>query len=281
LVGNDFFDLYAGQNWVLARIWDSMNGGRVFLTVDDGANWNQVSAAETDIDILTVATSTGSVLAGTWNGLYQLEPGGNSWDAMTATGMPADSAVRSMATVGDALYAGTLGGAYRSTDGGGTWADLSSEIPTDSAITAIVGSGDTVFLGTDNKGVLVAKSATESWAAANSGLTDPHVSQLAVMGTQLFAVTLTGVFVSNDSGASWAPDESGLEGVNSYLVLNNQLLAGTEASAVQWSSDGGGTFTALGTGMPSDARVWSLAATRGNIFAATDSGIWRLSCKAH
>ena len=78
--------------------------------------------ADTDIDILSVATSSNNqVVAGTWNGLYQFTPGGSRGNAMTPTGMPADTAVRSIAAIDTALYAGTVGDIYRSSDDGGTW----------------------------------------------------------------------------------------------------------------------------------------------------------------
>ncbi len=38
---NSYFNLYTSPGWVFARIWDSVNGGRVLLTADDGANWAQ------------------------------------------------------------------------------------------------------------------------------------------------------------------------------------------------------------------------------------------------
>ena len=53
--GNSFFDLYTGQGMVFARIWDSFNGGRVFYTDNNGTSWTQLSSADSDIDILSIA----------------------------------------------------------------------------------------------------------------------------------------------------------------------------------------------------------------------------------
>ena len=119
---NIYFDLYSNQDLVLARVWDGLNGGRVFLTTDNGGNWSPSSAAETDIDILSIsATSPSALLAATWNGIYRSTSGGKSWDAATVTGMPADTAVRTLAAIGTSVYAGGVGAVYTSSDGGSTW----------------------------------------------------------------------------------------------------------------------------------------------------------------
>ncbi len=105
-----------------------------------------------------------------------------------------------------------------------------------------------------------------------------HISQLAAVGSRLYAATLGGVYVSNDAGSSWAADKVSPKNVNRYLVINNQILAGTDDSAVFLSADNGVSWAALGTGLPDTSRIWSLVANGNNVFAGTDSGIWRLSC---
>ena len=79
-----FLNLYTSQNRVFARTWDALSGGRVFLTADNGDTWARVSSADTDIDILSIAGLSNSILAGTWNGLYQSTSGGTSWTALHA-----------------------------------------------------------------------------------------------------------------------------------------------------------------------------------------------------
>jgi len=84
---NSFFDLYTSQDMVFARTWDSLNGGRMFLTADNGATWTQISSADTDIDILSIVMLNDAILAGTWNGFY-LSADGTNWNAVTPTGIP-------------------------------------------------------------------------------------------------------------------------------------------------------------------------------------------------
>jgi len=273
--GNSYFNLYTSQAWVFARTWDSLIGGRVFLTADSGANWTQISSADTDIDILSVVVSSNNILAGTWNGLYLSASGGTSWNAFSPTGMPADTALLSIAKIDTTLFAGTLGDVYKSADDGTTWTEVKAGIPSDAITTSIVASGNAVLAGSSSSGVFITTNGGTSWSAVNSGLTDTRISQLAVMGSKLFAVTLSGVFVSSNNGTSWAADGSGLKNINCFVVVSDQLFAGTDNSGVYSSLDSGATWTPFNLGMPDSTRVWSLAATSDNLFAGTDSGVWR------
>lgn len=277
---NTYLQLFAADDVVLARTWDSLNGGRVFLTADKGTSWTISSAAETDIDILSmVLLKDDNILAATWGNSYRSRSGGTSWDGTGRAGIPEDTALRSLTLIDSLLWAGTTGSIFKSSDDGDTWTEVKAGLPPDATVLSIVGHGETLFAGTDSRGVFVSQDGGVSWAAANSGLADLRISQLALLGTRLLAVTLNGVFLSDDGGTSWAADPSTLKGVNGYLVLEDQLLAGTEAQGAYFSSDHGTTWTPLGSGWPEGTRVWSLAAGRTDLYAGTDSGIWRASCE--
>ncbi len=271
---NSFFNLYTSQDKVLARTWDSLNGGRMFLTVDNGGNWTQIISEDSPIDILSIVMLNNSILAGTWNGFYQSTLDGTSWNAVTPAGIPADTAIWSIAMINTTLFAGTRGDIYKSSDGGNTWAEVKSGIPVNARITSIVASGNSVFAGSDSNGVFMTTNDGTSWTAINSGLTDRHISQLVVMGPKLFAVTLNGVFVSGNNDMNWAANSSALKNINCFVVVNNQLFAGTDSSGVYLSVDSGVTWTSVGSGMPTNTRVWSLAASSDDIFAGTSSGVW-------
>jgi hypothetical protein len=273
---NSFFSLYSSQDRVFARTWDSLNGGRMFLTADDGANWTQISSADSDIDILSIVMSNSNIIAGTWNGLYLSTDGGTTWNAVTPAGIPADTAIWSLALIDTTLFAGTTGDIYKSSDDGNTWTEANSGIAADARITSIVASEDAIFAGSASNGVFKTANGGTSWTAINSGLTDTHISQLAVIGTRLLAVTLNGVFISDNNGSSWAADSSGLEKINCFAVVDNQLFAGTDDEGAYLSVDSGATWTSYSSGLPANTRVWSLAASGDGIFAGTDSGVWRI-----
>jgi hypothetical protein len=90
----------------------------------------------------------------------------------------------------------------------------------------------------------------------------------------MFAVTLTGVFISDNYGTNWAADNSGLENVNCFVVVNDQLFAGTDDNGVHRSADGGVTWASFSSGISANTRIWSLAVNSDGIFAGTSSGVW-------
>lgn len=275
---NSFFDLYTRQDTVFARIWDSLNGGRMFLTANSGASWTQISSADSDIDVLCIVMlNDNRLLAGTWNGFYLSPSDGTNWNAVTPTGIPEDTAIGSISMIGTTLFAGTTGKIYKSSDNSNSWIEVSSGIPVNARITSIVANGNAIFAGSASNGVFITTNGGTSWTAINSGLTDTHISQLAVMGNKLFAVTLNGVFVSGDNGMNWEADSSNLENINCLVVVNNQLFSGTDDSGVYLSVDSGATWTPVSAGMPTNIRVWSLAASSDDLYAGTSSGVWRMA----
>ncbi len=224
MAGNSFFNLYTNQDKVFARTWDSVNGGRMFLTADNGDNWTQISSADSNIDILSVVMLGSNILAGTYDGFYQSTDTGATWNAFSPTGIPAGTAIWSIVMIDATLYAGTTGHIYKSSDNGNTWTEASSGIAADARITSFVASGSAIFAGSASNGVFKTTNGGTSWSAINSGITDTHITQLVVSGTRLFAVTLTGVFISDNGGTSWVADSSGLADINSLFVVNNELL---------------------------------------------------------
>ncbi len=285
---NSFFDLYTNQDIVFARIWDSLNGGRMFFTDDNGTNWTQISSTDNDVDILSIVIWNNNILAGTWNGFYRCTFNDTYWEPFVPTGIPADTAIWSIAMIDNILFAGATGDIYESSiDDANTWVEVSAGIPANARITSIFSNGIAIFAGSASDGVFIKTNGGTSWTAVNSGLTDTHISHLTAVDTKLFAVTLKdGVFVSdvNDTSRvsdvnsiSWSADSSGLKNINCLLAANNLLFAGTDSNGVYFSVDNGLTWTSVSSGMPTNTRVWSLAATSNNIFAGTSEGIWRLN----
>lgn len=271
---NSFFDLYCSKNKVFARTWDCFNGGRMFLTTGEGTDWTQIASADSSIDILSILMLDSKILAGTWNGFFQSTDDGTTWNAFTPTGIPEETDIWSIVMINNTLFAGTTGDIYKSSDNGNTWTKTSSGITADARITSIVASGDYIFAGSAANGIFKSADIGESWTAVNSDLTDTHISRLVALDNRLFAVTLTGVFISDNSGNSWVADLSDLMGINCFVAVNGNLIAGTDNNGVYLSVDKGVTWTTFSPGMPDGTRIWSLAASSDRIYAGTSSGIW-------
>jgi photosystem II stability/assembly factor-like uncharacterized protein len=268
---SSFFNLYTSRNEVIARTWDSLNGGRTFLTSDGGTHWTQIGSADSSIDILSIVLLNNTLLAGTWNGFYTSTSGGSSWKAVTPVGITADTAIQSISFIAATLFAGTRGGLYKSSDSGATWSAINSGIPLNARITSIVSSNNAIAAGSDSSGVFISTNNGTSWSAVNSGLTDKHIFQLAAIGSKLFAVTLNGVFIYGNN--TWAANSSIPMNSNCFTVAKSQLFVGTDSGAFR-SSDSGVTWTSFSQGLPANTRVWSLAVTGDTVFAGTSSGVW-------
>ncbi len=279
---SSFFNLYANQNVVFARIWDSNNAGCVFFSYDKGANWSQISSAGSDIDILSIVMWDNEILAGAWEGLYGINLSAISWNwiKFTPAGIPEDAPLYSIVRINDAVFAGSIGKIYKSSkdEVHYIWAEASTEIPENVRITTIIESGDAIFAGSDSNGVFRSIDGGANWVGVNSGLTDLHIFQLANVGTKLYAVTFKkGVFVLDKKTLSWTAYNSGLKKVNCLLDTDELLFAGTDSNGVYLSDDEGQTWIEVNTGMPENTRIWSLALSGDNIFAGTTEGIWKIN----
>jgi ligand-binding sensor domain-containing protein len=105
-------------------------------------------------------------------------------------------------------------------------------------------------------------------------LTDPSVNSLAVSGTDLFAGTSGGVFLSTNNGASWTAVNTGLTdpSVRSLAVSGTDLFAGT-SGGVFLSTNNGASWTAVNTGLTNPS-VNSLAVSGTDLFAGTSGDVF-------
>lgn len=115
-----------------------------------------------------------------------------------------------------------------------------------------------VYTGIDGQGVYVSNDGGQSWAMANTGLTDLDVTALVVTsnGAAIYAGTRHGgVFKSNDNGAHWQALNTGLDPHICSLVIspndNQVIYAGIAGGGgVYKTTDGGQNWQAMNAGLP-------------------------------
>jgi hypothetical protein len=98
-----------------------------------------------------------------------------------------------------------------------------------------------------------------------------------VNGSNLFAETGGGVFLSTNNGTSWTAVNNGLTNpsVLSFAVNDSNLFAGTFGGGVFLSTTNGTGWTAVNTGLM-NTFVCALAVNGTNLFAGTSNGgVWR------
>ena len=225
----------------------------VFKSDNAGISWSAVSgglsASNGSMSIRSLDSIGGTLFAGTTAGLFKLS--GSTWQPVgqapdTAVGKRLDKAVQTVLSSGGVMLAGVAsGGVYRSTDGGATW------------IKPPYGNGMGV--------------AETVW-----GLTaHPTVPN------RVLAATGSGMFASNDSGATWTPKTDGIPwGATTLRVVvhpaaPNVYFAST-LEGVYRSVTAGETWAPINTGLTANSDdirgVFLQAANR--MYAATQSGVY-------
>ncbi|MCX6231388.1 MAG: T9SS type A sorting domain-containing protein [Bacteroidetes bacterium] len=97
------------------------------------------------------------------------------------------------------------------------------------------------------------------------------VNVMAASGTNIYAGSHNGVFLSNNSGSTWTKVNIGSSNttVGSLAISGSNIFAGTDSSGIFLSTNNGITWTAINTGIPANAFVTSIAVMGTNIFAAS------------
>jgi hypothetical protein len=231
--------LYAGSNQFL----------RVYKSTEGGAHWVPSDISERDfffdnVTALAIDPSTPATLyAGTTrNGVFKSTDAGAHWtavnnglfDARSGT-IPALTSLIIDSHTTTTLYAGTVDRVFKSSDSGATWALSAAGMPDTAGTTALVqdpSAPATLYAGTAFDGIFKTTNGGASWTANNRGISG--VIQPDGI-TTVFGIVTSVVIDPSQPGTI-------------YVALD-----GREANApagVFKSTDGGGTWAALNTGLP-------------------------------
>lgn len=115
------------------------------------------------------------------------------------------------------------------------------------------------------------------WKIVNIPEVKWYVLSLAVMGTNLFAGTQDGAYVSSDEGASWKEINTGFTNLNvsNLLVIGTNLFA-TTLDGVFLTKDNGANWVNVSTGLPVGLPVAVLYASPTHLFCGVNfRGVWK------
>jgi parallel beta-helix repeat protein len=239
--------------------------------------WRPVASPDR-AQVSALASSGGTLFAGTMAGLFASEDLGTSWQLR---GPASHSVGRLLPTAEGALLAGTYRqGILRSNDGGRTWSTVGFE--RNIYIVGLVQESDgpiyAAVLGAvedEPTGVFRSSDDGRTWVA--TGLETEEVYSLSLPRPGLlFAGTRRGLFRSEDGGATWSrmgalPSEAPVSrvvaaGGNLYAAMGARLYR-IPGGGVARSADGGRTWEPTG-GLPPGIAVLDLAVREGSVFAA-------------
>lgn len=117
---------------------------------------------------------------------------------------------------------------------------------------------------------LLAENCTAQWSA--TFLANGAVYSLAVKGSNIYAATTTGIWLSTNNGANWS-QTAWHTSVYAIAVSGNNLLMGTGGQGIFRSTDNGASWVQVAM---SNRAVRCLVASGNNVFAGTIDGygIW-------
>jgi hypothetical protein len=149
--------------------------------------------------------------------------------------------------------------------------------PVNQDVTVLAVNGTNIFAGTSANGIFISPSDGNSWTAANTGLTNLHISSFAFYGSGsiVFTGTNNGLFGSSTGGFSWMPANNGLtsHAITTLAGIGSNIFAGTWDNGMFISSDLANNWSAINNGL-TNHYITTSASTGPNLFAGTYGGLF-------
>ena len=267
----------------LFAVIGGLNGG-IFKSTNGGASWNALNTGLTNpfFSFLIIDPSTPSKLYALASVPAPPNPpgavlltstdGGETW-AVRATGLPANTSVRSLAVApsnSSVIYAtvslGVPGGPpgtaiLRSVDGGESWTSLSTGLPTGAFVTNLIVDPRNasviyvmiVFPFAEAGGILKSTDGGESWTALRPNLPANTPIQSLVIdpgnSSMMYIIADGSIYKTVDGGAQWNRATAGLTAIDVLSLATNRtdpaVVNAGVGNSIFKSSDTGVTWSRL------------------------------------
>jgi photosystem II stability/assembly factor-like uncharacterized protein len=246
--------IYAGT-WHLP--WKTEDGGKTWFSVKNGIiDDSDVFAIEID------HRSPDHVIMSACSGIYESHNAGALFRKVQ--GIPSQSRrtrdIQQNPAQPNAIYAGTTEGFWRTLNGGDSWMLTTSRKLEINAIAVHPDAPQTIYIGTNNYGVLVSKDGGKTFLPSNQGYSGRRAYFILPDREQagrIYASTIntaTGggfFFVSQDGGETWQPSMRNMpDRLITYAMLQdrrdaNIIYLGTNLGMYR-STDRGASWSPIG-----------------------------------
>ncbi|HYW72494.1 MAG TPA: peptidoglycan-binding protein [Pyrinomonadaceae bacterium] len=202
--------IYAGTWWLPYK---STDGGQTWKIIKKGI------IDDSDIFAINIdPRNADHIIASACSGIYETRDAGENWAKVQ--GIPSQSrrtrAILQHPSMPGLVFAGTTEGFWRSGSGGAnnSWMVTTSRQLEINSIAVHPQNPNTVFIGTNNYGVMVSTDGGKNFIPSNTGFSGRFVDAILAdreNPNRVYATTInttTGggfFFVSTDGGASWQP----------------------------------------------------------------------------
>lgn len=202
--------IYAGT-WYLP--YKSTDGGKTWKTIKNGI------IDDSDIFAIDIdPRDPNHIIASACSGIYETRTAGDSWKKVQ--GIPSQSrrtrAILQHPSIAGLVFAGTTEGFWRSERGGDadSWMVTTSRQLEINSIAVHPSRPQTIYIGTNNYGVMVSYDGGKNFAPTNAGYSGRFANVIVAdreMSNRIYAATInttTGggfLFASTDNGETWRP----------------------------------------------------------------------------
>ncbi|HET6402939.1 MAG TPA: hypothetical protein VFH95_16265 [Candidatus Kapabacteria bacterium] len=256
----------------------------VYRSTDNGISWSAANNGYPVGKVEALFAFGAKLFAGSENTrhtIYRSSNNGMSWE-VSDSGVPGVSTIVGFAECRSNLFVETWSGVYRSTDSGTNWTAADSGLT--GFLTVFTACNGNLFTGGSYSNPSGLFRSTDQGASWKQLLTNRdgyplEVVGLAVIGTNIFATTASGILLSKDNGNSWDTITTGVENNDiGPLVACGTMLFATTGLSLPGGSDVIRSMDSGATWSDSRASVFELYAVAmidTNIFAGTTCGVFR------
>jgi photosystem II stability/assembly factor-like uncharacterized protein len=288
LANNKSGDVYVGV------VNDKEQGG-VFYSRDGGQHWMQKSSGLGGRDVFALEqTATGTLVAGTNNGMFLLERNASQWRPINVivnektsvrtvkkgskkSAVSTKSEVRSMLTAKvneieitpSRWFAATSAGLFMSTNEGKTW--QGGPVMGNSDLVSVASNGDQIAVASRTM-VLVSTNNGTGWQKAGLPSYMTGIRSVTITpDSQVMVASREGAYRGSAAGTAWEHMLNGIPDKNissiSYDEQSKRLMATSTATGVVFESRDGGQSWKRGpdTGYP----LRRISVVKGRYMAAT------------